>query len=171
MDMQETSTDRERLIGVYLDDHRAGAVGGLALARRMLEENSDNYLTATMRKLVSDIEHESEVLDDVITRLGRTANRLKMVVAATGERVGRLKSNGYLRGYSPLSRLEEFEALTAALLAKTSLWRNCQLALAQRPELAGIDFGALRERSELQREELEAHREQIVADAFGQQSG
>jgi hypothetical protein len=58
MGMQQTTTDRQRLFGIYLDDHRAGAAGGLALAQRMLEENPDNYLTATMRELTGEIDQD-----------------------------------------------------------------------------------------------------------------
>lgn len=169
--MQPTSTDSQRLLGVYLDDHRAGAAGGVALAHRMLDENPDNYLTATLRALADEIEQDRQLLDDVIVRLGHSPNRLKVVMAAAGERFARLKTNGYLRRYSPLSRLEEFEALSAGIMAKASLWRCCELASAGRPQLADIDFDALRQRAELQRAKLETHRERIVDDAFASTPG
>jgi hypothetical protein len=167
MDMSETRTDRERLLGLYLDDHRAGAAGGVALARRMLEENPDNYLTATMRELTVEIERDRQVLDDVIRRLRHSPNRIKMVMGAASAWMGRLKANGYIRQYSPLSRLEEFEMLSAGLLSKASLWRSCGLSLAGRAELAELDFDALCQRAESQRAKLEAHRTRIVDDAFG----
>ncbi len=165
--MPQTATDRERLLRLYLDDHRAGAAGGVALARRMLAENPDNYLTATMRELTDDIQRDREVLDDVIRRLGHSPNRVKMVMGAAGAWMGRLKANGYLRRYSPLSRLEEFEMLSAGILSKESLWRSCELSLAGRPEVAGVDFNALWQRAESQRTKLETHRVRIVDDAFG----
>ncbi|HWM21754.1 MAG TPA: hypothetical protein VNO51_18830 [Ilumatobacteraceae bacterium] len=165
--MRKTRTDRERLLGLYLDDHRAGAAGGVALARRMLKENSDNYLTATMRELTVEIERDRQVLDDVIGRLRHSPNRIKMVMGAAGAWLARLKANGYVRQYSPLSRLEEFEMLSAGLLSKASLWRSCQLSLGGRPELAGLDFDALCQRADNQRAKLETHRSRIVDDAFG----
>ena len=64
--MPQTSTDRDRLLRIYLDDHRAGAAGGVALARRMLEKNPDNYLTSTLRELTDEIDGDRDVLDDVI---------------------------------------------------------------------------------------------------------
>jgi hypothetical protein len=167
MGMPQTATDRDRLLHLYLDDHRAGAAGGVALARRMLEENPDNYLTVTLRELTDEIQRDREVLDDVIGRLGHSPNRVKMVMGAAGAWMGRLKANGYIRRYSPLSRLEEFEMLSAGIMSKASLWRSCELSLAGRPELAGVDFTALAQRADSQRERLESHRARIVEDAFG----
>jgi hypothetical protein len=167
MGMHQTATDRQRLFGIYLDDHRAGAAAGIALAHRMLDENPDNYLTATMRELVEEIEQDRQLLDDVIVRLGHSPNRLKIAMGTVSSWVGRLKANGYVRRYSPLSRLEEFEMLAAGIMSKASLWRNCELALAEHPEVADSDCGSLRQQAERQHAKLELHRERIVADAFG----
>jgi hypothetical protein len=111
------------------------------------------------------------VLDDVIRRLGRTPNRLKILMSVAGERFGRLKANGRFVRYSPLSRLEEFEMLTAGIMAKASLWHCCELSLAGHPKLAGIDFDALRQRAMSQQARLESHRVPIVDDAFGSAPG
>ena len=167
MDMPQTATDRDDLLRLYLDDHRAGAAGGVALARRMLKENPDNYLTATMRELTDEIQRDREVLDDVIARLGHSPNRIKMVMGTAGAWMGRLKANGYIRRYSPLSRLEEFEMLSAGIMSKASLWQNCELSIAGRPELAGVDFEVLCQRAASQLARLESHRARIVDDAFG----
>ena len=167
MGMHQTATDRQRLFGIYLDDHRAGAAGGVALAQRMLEENPDNYLTATMRELTGEIEQDRQLLDDIIVRLGHSPNRLKIAMGTVSTWVGRLKANGYVRRYSPLSRLEEFEMLAAGIMSKASLWHNCELALAGHHEVGDIDFVILREQAERQHAKLERHRERIVADAFG----
>ena len=165
--MSQTATDRDDLLRLYLDDHRAGAAGGVALARRMLRENPDNYLTVTMRELTDEIQRDREVLDDIIARLDHSPNRVKMVMGAAGAWMGRLKANGYIRRYSPLSRLEEFEMLSAGIMAKASLWQNCELSIAGRPELTGIDFHALYQEAKSQSEKLESHRARIVDDAFG----
>ncbi len=169
--MPQTSTDRERLLRLYLDDHRAGAAGGVALARRMLEENPDNYLTATLRELTDEIQRDREVLDDVIARLGHSPNRVKMVMGAAGAWMARLKANGYIRKYSPLSRLEEFEMLSAGIMSKASLWQNCELSIAGRPELAGVDFERVvptgGESARAAREPPRTHRGRRVRDGGG----
>jgi hypothetical protein len=169
--MRQTSSDRDRLLGIYLDDHRAGAAGGVALARRMLEANPHNCLTSTLRELTDEIDEDRARLDDVIRRLGHTPNRLKIIMSAVGEKFARLKPNGRFGHYSPLSRLEEFEMLSSGIMAKESLWQCCELTLTGRPEVADVDFVALRERAAGQRARLESHRARIVDDAFGLASG
>ena len=52
-----------------------------------------------------------------------------MGLAVAGEWLARLKLNGRLRGYSPVSRLEEFEMLTAGIVTKASLWRTLRIVL------------------------------------------
>ena len=91
---------------------------------------------------------------------------LNMSSATAGAWMARLKANGYIRRYSPLSRLEEFEMLSAGIMSKASLWQNCELSIAGRPELAGVDFNALRQNAESQHEKLESHRARVVDDAF-----
>ncbi len=56
--------------------------------------------------------------------LGVTENRVKMPIAWAAEKVGRLKPNGQLTGYSPLSRLIELEGPRARGDGKLALWRS-----------------------------------------------
>ncbi|MEJ7570043.1 MAG: hypothetical protein WKF41_17480 [Gaiellaceae bacterium] len=84
----------------------------------------------------------------------------------TGEKLGRLKLNGQVRGYSPLSRLLELETLSVGISGKLALWRS----LEQLPEiverLPGIDLEQLVERAQRQRAELEEHRLAAAREAF-----
>jgi hypothetical protein len=65
------------------------------------------------------------------------------------EKLGRLKLNGQLTGYSPLSRMVEMEMLLIGITGKTGMWR----ALAQTlgPSFGGFDFVELEARGERQR--------------------
>jgi hypothetical protein len=75
----------------------------------------------------------------------------KAGLAWAAEKVGRLKPNGHLTSYSPLSRLVELEGLKAGIEAKRSLW----LALGE----AGVaDVAALVARADEQLARLEPHR-------------
>jgi hypothetical protein len=83
---------------------------------------------------------------------------MKRPLALVAERVGRLKPNGQLRGYSPLSRFLELESLALGLDGKKLLWANVRDLANVGDRLAGVDFGALIERAGRQRDELEPFR-------------
>ena len=89
--------------------------------------------------------------------LGIPQSSIKQNAAALAERVGRLKLNGQLTGYSPLSRLVELEGLSVGIAGKAALWRSLKETgvLGDSPP---VDLDALLERAERQRAELEPHR-------------
>lgn len=161
-DVARLTPDGHRLLGIYLDDHRAGANGGLSLARRLLRENPNNTLTATLSDVVGQIIEDTRTLDDIVQRVGHSPNRLKIAAAGAAEWIGRFKLGGRLRRYSPVSRLEEFEALCAGVLIKRSLWRTLGIVFDADPRLDGIDFTSLERRAEQQVVMLEKHHRQIV---------
>jgi len=149
---------------IYLNDHRAGAAGGLLLARRCLANNRDTLLGADLERLVTELEEDASSLEEVMRRLDVPSDRVKRAAAWAGERLGRLKPNGQLTGYSPLSRLLELELLLAGIDAKRSLWRS--LAVAALAELDGIDFERLIERATDQRQRVEHHHEAAARAAL-----
>ena len=114
-----------RLLGIYLNDHLAGAVGGLELARRTQSSNEGTELGSFLEKLIIEIEEDKAALEAVMDHLGVRKNPTKQAVVWLAEKVGRyLKLNGQLTGYSDLSRLLELETLALALEGKLSLWRS-----------------------------------------------
>ncbi len=78
---------------------------------------------AELQELSAEIQHDREELIAIITGLGQPVDRAKVALGWTAEKVGRLKPNGRLRGYSPLGRLLELEGLLAGIHAKQALWR------------------------------------------------
>ena len=50
-------------------------------------------------------------------------DRAKVALGWTAEKVGRLKPNDQLRGYTPLARLLELEGLLGGIHGKQALWR------------------------------------------------
>ena len=99
-------------LSIYLNDHLAGATAGLELARRLRGSNEGNpEFGPAVAEICAEIEADRETLIAIMERLGVGRGRLKPALAVAGERLGRLKPNGQLRGYSPLSRLDEFEML------------------------------------------------------------
>jgi hypothetical protein len=160
------AADSDGLLEIYLSDHRAGAAAGQARAKRFADANANSFLAETAAAVCAAIEDDVQTFDEIARRLGCRPRRWKLFVARAGEFVGRLKTNGRLRGYSPLSRLEELELLVAGILSKESLWRTLGVVQRGRPELAGFDFDDLQQRAMEQRMRLESHRATTVEAAL-----
>jgi len=79
------------------------------------------------------------MLEALMQRLGIPLSRMKRPLALVAERVGRLKPNGQLRGYSPLSRFLELESLALGLDGKKLLWANLRDVAQVRDRLVGVD--------------------------------
>jgi hypothetical protein len=152
------------LLAIYLDDHRTGSSFGLELARRALRENRGTGLGAMLERLVTEIEEDRRTLEDVMDAVGAPRSRLKAGLAVAAERAGRLKLNGRLLGYSPLSRLLELEALSLGITGKRALWRA--LRLVDDPRLREFDFAALEARADDQLARLQASRLEAARVAF-----
>ena len=160
------SADSDRLLRIYLADHRAGAAAGLARAKRFAAANAVSFLADDAAAVCRAIEHDVNVLDEIIDRLECRPSRSKMLIARAAEFIGRLKPNGKLRGYSPLSRLIELEMLVAGIRTKESLWRSLSVLQQGRSDLAGFDFDDLQRRARDQCTQLEAHRGATVEEAL-----
>jgi hypothetical protein len=85
--------------------------------------------------------------------LGVSRDRLKPAGAWVAEKLGRLKPNGQLRGYSPLSRLVELEGLYIGISGKARLWKVLEATIAE--QVPEVDFAALGDRADRQRTEVE----------------
>jgi hypothetical protein len=143
------------LLNIYLNDHLAGSTAGVELARRLRGSNVDDpEFGPVLAEVCTEIEADRETLKTVMDRLGVGQSRLKPLAAVLGERLGRLKPNGQLHGYSPLSRLVELELLQIGVVGKRRLWRA--LEHTHSSDLSGIDLGALAERATGQLRRLEA---------------
>jgi hypothetical protein len=144
------------LLPIYLNDHLAGSTVGVELARRTRGSNEGTPLGEFLTALTVEIEEDRATLEEVMEAVGAGQDRLKVYGAWAGEKLGRLKLNGSLLGYSPLSRVVELEGLRLGVEGKACLWRMLR-DLAD-PRLSGFDFDALIVRAERQRDELEQHR-------------
>lgn len=155
--------DRDRFVGIYLQDHLAGSVVALELLGRATRANEENELGAFLAGLGQEIAADRDVLLEVMRILGVGPSHAKNGVAWVAEKVGRLKLNGRLLRTSPLSRVLELEALEAGITGKRSLWTN--LEILDDPRFARFDFPRLAERAETQRAAVEEWRRR-AADAL-----
>jgi hypothetical protein len=145
--------NRPELLGIYLNDHLGGATAGVETARRARGSNEGNEFGAPLAQLCEEIETDREALESVMKECDVGRSRIKPAIGWFGEKVGRLKPNGQLRGYSPLSRVVELEVLLVGITGKRRLWLLLD-------ELIGADssadFKALAARAEDQRSRVEA---------------
>ncbi len=110
-----------------------------------------------MDRICREIEEDRAGLEQVIERLGFSRSIVKPAGGWVAEKLGRLKLNGQLRGYSPLSRLLELEGLLIGITGKVALWKT--LSELDGVERAGIDFEQLAARAAEQRSAVkELHR-------------
>jgi hypothetical protein len=156
-----------RFLAIYLNDHLAGATVGVELARRAANENEGSEVGIFLRDLLAELEEDRATLQRLMEVLAVRRSKPKTAVAWTAEKLGRLKLNGQIRGYSPLSRLLELEGLATGIEGKRALW----LALAQLGDgdrrLREFDLEAMAQRARSQRERLEPHRLAASARALG----
>jgi hypothetical protein len=155
-----------KLLRIYLQDHLAGATGGLELARRARGANEGTEYGAALAKLADDIEADRRSLESLMDDLGLGADRAKNIGFWVAEKAGRLKLNGQLTGYSPLSRMIELEGLITGVNGKRSLWLTLIDVSGEVPELDGDRLRRLLERAEQQLETLHDLRERAGREAF-----
>src|SRR5512132_2562775 len=146
-----------KYLATYLNDHLLGATAGLELARRAARENLGSELGEFLTGLAREIEDDRDTLLAVMSELGVTPDRLKVAAGWTAEKLGRLKPNAQLRGYSPLSPLIELEGLLTGIQGKLAMWRVLA-EVAQDPGLDRARFEALATSAERQQADVERHR-------------
>ena len=165
-DISLRSSQPSTRLATYLNDHLGGSATGRELARRALANNRANEYGVALEDVVRQIEEDVGALEAVMDRLGVKPDRVKEAMGWTFEKVGRLKLNGQLLGYSPLSRLVELEGLMLGITGKRAMWVTLSSVLAGDPRLDGIDFDHLAERAREQRRTVERLRRQAAREAL-----
>lgn len=161
-----------RRLDIYLNDHLAGATVGVELSRRAANSNRGTPSGEFLERLHHEIVEDRRTLLAVVRALEADASAAKPALAWIAEKAARLKLNGRLRGYSPLSRLIELEGLETGVIGKRSLWEALARAFPDDARLASFDFDALIARADHQlqgtrEQHLSAAREALAADASG----
>jgi hypothetical protein len=155
-----------KLLRIYLQDHLAGSTGGLELVRRARSANEGTPYGDPLAQLADDIEADRRSLESIMEDLGFGADRAKNIAFWAAEKAGRLKLNGQLTGYSPLSRMTELEGLITGVNGKRSLWLTLRDVAGSLPELDADRIGRLVERAEQQLETLHELRSRAGREAF-----
>lgn len=160
------------LLKTYLNDHLAGSIGGLALARRARDENAGNPVGEFLVGFIEELEDDRATLKGVMLALELPGDLPKQGSAWLAEKLGRLKLNGRLTSYSPLSRVEELEALCLGTEGRLSMWRSLKRLASKDKRLARFDFAGHISRAEQTRKGLERLRQMASDEAFaGEDTG
>jgi hypothetical protein len=155
------------LLAIYLNDHLAAATGAHELAKRAAASNRDSDDGTFLATLAGEIEADRQSLLELMRALDIGIDRLKVVGGWGAEKLGRLKLNGRVLGYSPLSRVVELEVLALGIGGKLALWHTLAQLRPATKALAEFDLQRLILRAERQLEETEQHRRRASLEAFG----
>jgi hypothetical protein len=154
------------LLGIYLNDHLTGATAGRELARRTAANNRQTTHGPYLEVLAREIDEDRDSLIQIMGALDIRIDPVKVAAGWAAEKIGRLKPNGRLNGYSPLSRVLELELLTLGVRGKLTGWRTLEQLRPRLSALDRFDLGALQNRAKGQLEQLEAHRLEAVTEAL-----
>jgi hypothetical protein len=157
----------KKLLGIYLNDHLAGSTAGIELVKRACSENEGTDYGRFLAELTKEIDEDRAAFVEIMDRLSIRRDPAKVAGGWVLEKMGRLKLNGQLHGYSPLSRLVELEGLALGVTGKLAGWKALRLLADGEPALDAPALERLIERAERQQRGLEEHRLLATREAFG----
>lgn len=155
--------ERHKRLGIYLNDHLAGATGGVELARRVVQEHGGSEYGADLRNLATEISQDRQALLRLMTELDAPVRHYKVYGAWLGEKLARAKPNGRLVRRSGLTLLVELEAMRLGVTGKALLWRSLLTVAAEDPRLDSARLEELRQRAERQIETLDSLHTRVAA--------
>jgi hypothetical protein len=159
------------LLGIYLNDHLAGATAGVSLVRRMsASAESGSPRAVVLEKLGREIAADRAALVTAMRALDIKVAGYKVFGAWAGSQAGRLKLNGHLLSRSPLSDLEETEILRLGVTGKAAGWRTLRTVADTDSRLHAARLDELLARASRQEDELEALRVRVANRVFGTRS-
>jgi hypothetical protein len=160
------SSEGQKFLALYLKDHYAGSTGGLEVAKRTAKANAGTEFGGPLTRLAGEIREDRDALKRIMARCDVGPSPVKAALAWGAEKAGRFKPNGQVRGYSPLGRMVELEALVTGVSGKLSLWNAlAQLAPAD-PRLDAAQLEDLKGRAEDQLARLHDLRDRAAVVAF-----
>jgi hypothetical protein len=142
------------LLGIYLNDHLAGATVGTELAHRIAASHGAPA-DGTLQRLAVEVAQDRAALLDMMGALGVPVRGYKVYAAWIGEKAGRLKFNGHLLTKSPLSYLEELEMMRLGVEGKAAGWRTLRVLADSDKRLDSARLDELISRARRQSDVLE----------------
>jgi len=159
-----------KYLAIYLNDHYAGSTLGIELAKRAAKHNrGDAEFGPPLQRIAAEIDEDRDELKRIMARLEVSEQRTRAALGWAAEKAGRLKPNGNLLRFSPLSRVVEIEGLITGVSGKLSLWRALLAIVPSEPRLDEAGLTRLADRAEDQLQRLHALRGAAALIAFGRE--
>jgi hypothetical protein len=152
-------------LGIYLNDHLAGATAGLELFRRAASAAPPRHRTS-LERLTTEVDGDRRSLIDIMTALDVPVRHYKIAAGWLGEKVGRAKPNGRLMGRAPLSALLEAEALLLGVRGKAAGWQALRALALIDSRISHTQLDELIASADRQAEELEQIRQEIATEVL-----
>jgi hypothetical protein len=152
------------LLRIYLRDHHAAAVAGTELAKRSANSNAGTPFETLLQDIRDEMLEDLRSLGEIMSRLGVSNAKGKDGALWMAEKMGRLKLNGSLTSYSPLSRVIEFEGLVLNAQSNKGVWTT--LLDLEHPDLDVEELTRLQDRAEDQTRRLTEAQREAVRVAF-----
>ncbi len=145
----------QTMLGIYLNDHLAGATSGVELIRRISRVHQGTPAGDTLRRCADEIAEDRETLIELMGLLGVPTRHYKVYAGWLAEKAGRFKANGRVLARSPLSGLIELETMTLGVEGKAALWRTLRHLADHDDRLDAARLDALLDRARQQADDLE----------------
>lgn len=107
-------------LATYLQDHYAGASGGISLIESLKEGAPDAAEESELAEIEAGFHQEREALLGLMERAGADPSTVKNAGAWIGEHLSQMK----LRSSAPEGRLLKLEAMIMGVTGKLHLWRS-----------------------------------------------
>jgi len=149
---------------VYLHDHLAGANFAVELLQKLEREFSTHETGKVAGKLLSVVKEDREVLQTIISGVGKETFDLHHAIGWLAERVSRIK----LKHDEPLGigAFEAFEVVALGIRGKFALWEALRTLADQDGRVKQLDYTTLLQRADQQFTIANNYRLKIAAIAL-----
>ncbi|MEU6591862.1 hypothetical protein ABZ923_22005 [Streptomyces sp. NPDC046881] len=147
-----------KLLGIYLNDHLAGATAGTQRVGHLARASRGTALGRAIGGVAAEIAEDRATLLEIMRDLDVPVRRYKVWAGWAAEKAGRLKGNGRVVRRSPLSTVLELEALRLGVEGKAAGWTTLRRLSAADTRLDPILLDTLLDRAEHQQNTVEEWR-------------
>lgn len=157
--METTANVQTDAMTSYLNDHQAGSMAGLELAKNLAKDQPGNEFFTT---LVEQIEGDQDTLERLMQKYGTTGSSLKQAGAVAMEKVGAALGSAA----EDLGFLRKLETLSMGVAGKRCLWEALSEVSEGDEKLEGFNFERLIASATSQLEGLESQRQKAARKAL-----